>query len=238
MSTASDLFEGEEAALRAAQAAHACDGKDAVFYRDALGALAGHYRRLLRDTRRIIMHSDRQERELSALNVKLRELAAELDYKASHDALTGALNRRAVIERTEAYLLAGPLTLIILDIDHFKHINDEHGHPAGDATIVELVGRLRAEVPTDAEIGRVGGEEFTVVIPGMELTAATGLAERLCHAVAAIPFAIFEGGRTVTASFGVSYTSQLGNFSDAYSRADAALYRAKHGGRNRVICAD
>jgi diguanylate cyclase (GGDEF)-like protein len=230
-----DLFESEESALRAAAEVHAQDQLDAANYREALGALIDQFRRLVRETRRVIVHSDRQERELSTLNAKLRQLAAELDYKAKHDPLTGAFNRRAVIERTEAHLRACATALIVLDIDHFKRINDEYGHPAGDAVIVELVARLRATVSEDAEIGRVGGEEFTVVLPGMDLRAAAALAERMRAKVADTPFAT-PAGRVVTASFGVSYTPAGGTFDDAYGDADSALYKAKRGGRNSVVC--
>jgi diguanylate cyclase (GGDEF)-like protein len=229
-----DLFEAEESALRAAIQTHAQDALDAACYRDALGALIVPFRRLVRETRRVIVHSDRQERELNALNARLRQLAAELDYKAKHDALTGAFNRRAVIESTEAHLHAREVALIVLDIDHFKRVNDEHGHPAGDAVIAELVARLRTVVPEHAEIGRVGGEEFTVVLPSTDLQEAAALAERMRAHVAATPFAM-PVGRIVTASFGVSHTPAGGVFSDAYGQADAALYEAKHRGRNSVV---
>jgi diguanylate cyclase (GGDEF)-like protein len=228
-----DLFETEESALRAAADTHALDSLDAGSYRDALGTLITQFRRLVRETRRVIVHSDRQERELNTLNARLTQLAAELDFKAKHDPLTGAFNRRAVIELTEAHLSSGALALIVLDIDHFKRINDEHGHPAGDAVIVELVARLRAIAPESVEIGRVGGEEFTVVLPGVDLQTAVTLAERMRAQVAASPFDM-PVGRIVTASFGVSFTSSGGTFTEAYGRADAALYEAKRRGRNCV----
>jgi diguanylate cyclase (GGDEF)-like protein len=233
--TDNDLFEAEEAELRAASDVHAREGLDATSYRDALGALIVRFGRLVRETRRVIVHSDRQERELNSLNARLRQLAAELDYKATHDPLTGAFNRRAVIERVEAHLRKDATALIVLDIDHFKRINDEHGHPAGDGVIVELVRRLRECVPEEAEIGRVGGEEFTVVLPLMELQDAGALAERMRARVAATPFSI-PVDRMVTASFGVSHTPARGTFGDAYARADEALYKAKQGGRNVVVC--
>ena len=229
-----DLFAAEESALQAAIALHSQDGLDAARYRDGLGELAAQFRRLVRETRRVIVHSDRQERELNALNAKLRQLAAELDYKARHDPLTGAFNRRAVIERTEALLRSGALAMIVLDIDHFKSINDEHGHPAGDAVIAELVARLREVVPDNAEIGRVGGEEFTVVLPHMDLDGAVELAERMRARVAATPF-LAPAQRIVTASFGVSHADCGGTFDVAYSSADGALYEAKRSGRNTVV---
>ncbi len=230
-----DLFEAEEAALNAAEQAHAQGTLDASAYRTALETLIGQFRRLVRESRRLIRHSDRQERELNALNARLQQLAAELDYKARHDPLTRALNRRAVIEHTEALLHNGRLALIVLDIDHFKRINDECGHPTGDAVIVELVERLRSIAPANAEIGRVGGEEFTVVLPMADLSTAAAVAEHMRARVAAAPFSR-PLGRTVTASFGVSETQRGGTFGDAYARADAALYEAKRGGRNTVVC--
>lgn len=228
-----DLFEAEESALRAAADTHALDSLDARSYRDALGTLITQFRRQVREARRVIMHSDRQERELNILNARLTQLAAELDYKAKHDSLTGAYNRRAVIELAEAHLRDGALALIVLDIDNFKRINDEHGHPAGDAVIVELVARLRTVAPEPVEIGRVGGEEFTVVLPSVELEAAVALAERMRAQVASSPFDI-PAGRIVTASFGVSFTPCGGVFTEAYGSADAALYEAKRRGRNSV----
>jgi diguanylate cyclase (GGDEF)-like protein len=228
-----DLFQAEEAALAAASAVQERDDADAAAYRTALGALIGHFRRLVRQTRRLILHSDRQEKDLTALNVRLQELAAELDYKATHDALTGAFNRHAVVERTEKFLRDAALSLIVLDIDHFKRINDEYGHPAGDAVIVELIARIRSCTPPNAEIGRVGGEEFTVVLPDAGLAAAMDIAEKMRAGIADKPFPMLAG-KTVTASFGVSNTPQGGNFGDAYSRADVALYDAKRNGRNRV----
>jgi diguanylate cyclase (GGDEF)-like protein len=231
-----DLFEAEQSALHDAERVHAQDRLDAAVYRGALGILIEQFRRLVRQARRVIVHSDRQERELTALNARLRQLAAELDYKATHDPLTGAYNRRAVIERADALLQSGPIALIVVDIDHFKRINDDCGHPAGDAVIVGLVARLRSVAPAIAELGRVGGEEFTVLLPGVDMPAAMDLAETMRVRVSSTPFEV--PGRNVTASFGVSVTEQGRSFDVAYGGADAALYEAKRAGRNRVRAAN
>jgi diguanylate cyclase (GGDEF)-like protein len=230
-----DLFQAEEAALARAVAMHARNGEDGAAYRAELGELIARYTRLMREMRRLIRHSDRQERELSELNANLRRLAEQLDHKARHDALTGELNRAAVIELVGQHLQRGPLSLVVLDIDHFKRINDSYGHPAGDAVIVELVRRLRSALPAEVQLGRVGGEEFTVVLPSLDLDVAGMLAERMRAAIAAAPFA---GTGAVTASFGVSWNGAGSGFDHAYARADAALYEAKRGGRNRVVLAD
>lgn len=130
-----DLFESENSVLAHAKAVF-CDvdaGEDA--YRHTLGQLISYYERLMRETRRLIRRSDREELEMNRLNHRLQELAQELEYRATHDTLTGALNRGAVIDRATAALARGSLALIVLDIDHFKRLNDDFGHPVGDAVI-------------------------------------------------------------------------------------------------------
>jgi diguanylate cyclase (GGDEF)-like protein len=231
-----DLFQAEEAVIEAATSVHAQAQLDAATYRSALGELVDKYRRLVRESRRLILHSDRQEKELTALNGKLQQLAAQLDYKATHDSLTDALTRGAVIDRVSVHLQRAALSLILLDIDHFKKINDRFGHPVGDAVIVELVARVRSVVGEQGEIGRVGGEEFTLVLPGIDLDAAAALAERVRVGICSTPFNT-PAGRMVSASFGVSWSPPGATFDHAYGTADQALYEAKRGGRNRVECA-
>ena len=229
-----DLFQAEEAALARALGVHGRANADAEAYRLALGELIARYQRLMREMRRVIRHGDRQERELNALNARLRQLAEQLDYKARHDSLTGELNRAAVIELVTQHLSRMSTSLIVLDIDHFKRINDEFGHPAGDAVIVELVRRLKNALPATGALGRVGGEEFTVVLPGTDLDAATRIADTMRCAIADRAFDAVSG-RQVTASFGVSFNADGTTFDHAYARADQALYVAKRGGRNRVV---
>lgn len=230
-----DLFEAETAALARAYKALATNGLPADGYRPALEDLIRHYERLMRETRRLIARSDRTERELNSANTTLQQLSSELDYKAKHDNLTGALNRGAVFERAAHHLKHGALSLIVLDIDFFKRINDTYGHPAGDAVIRELVARLTGALATvgSADVGRVGGEEFTVLLPRMDIADAMRLAESVRRAMADHPFLCLPE-HPVTASFGVSWSEQHGDFETAYGYADAALYQAKHHGRNRV----
>ena len=232
-----DLFAAETSAL--AEAARVASQPDLVAaeYRASLQQLAEHYRRLVREMRRLILHGDRQERELNRLNAELKEVAQKLDYKARHDPLTGAYNRGAIIELIDQQLGHSAVALIVLDIDYFKRINDDFGHPAGDAVIVELVTRLRAALGEQGEIGRVGGEEFTILLPRLELKSATTLAEQMRANVAGRPFPNLNG-RTVTASFGVSWNPLGTTFDVAYGSADAMLYEAKRNGRNQVMSRD
>ncbi|MBC7202551.1 MAG: GGDEF domain-containing protein, partial [Pusillimonas sp.] len=114
----------------------------------------------MREMHRLIRHSDRTEAELNVVNARLQQLSAELEYKAHHDPLTGTLNRGAVFELAKSHLSNAPMSLIMLDIDHFKRINDTFGHPTGDAVLKELIYRLKTTLNQQGDIGRVGGEEF------------------------------------------------------------------------------
>jgi len=231
-----DLFEQESNALERAMAARDNPALSGPQLREALGDLVDHFERLMRDSRRLIRRSDREERELNVLNEELHRLASQLEFKAKHDSLTGAYNRGAIFERATVHLNRGALALVVLDIDFFKSINDSYGHPSGDAVICEVVNRLRSAVTSEADIGRVGGEEFSILLPGMSFQAALRQAERMRQAIACQPFDCLPG-RMVTASFGVSWTAEHGAFGDAYARADEALFEAKRGGRNQVCAA-
>ncbi|KAF1043983.1 MAG: putative diguanylate cyclase DgcQ [Herbaspirillum frisingense] len=228
-----DLFEAEAEALERAKSVLASGTEDLAGYRAALEELVQNYGQLMRQSRRLISRSDRTERELNQLNSRLKQLSDELDYKAKHDNLTGALNRGAVFERAHQILEQSPMSVIVLDIDFFKRINDEFGHPTGDAVIRELVNRLRNALDGVGLIGRVGGEEFSILLAGTGLDEAVVLAEKIRHAIAGDIFACLPS-RPVTSSFGVSWAPAGGDFEDAYARADEALYQAKRGGRNRV----
>lgn len=228
-----DLFSSETDALRRARSVLAQTDADAALYQQSLSELTGHFERLIRETRRLITRSDRAEREMNALNLQLQTLAEQLEFRATHDALTGVLNRGAVIERAKRMLESSGAVLIVLDIDLFKQINDDFGHPAGDAVIRGIVECLAPIVAKVGVIGRVGGEEFTVVLPGNDLQQGLEYAEVMRAAIASHTFAT-PVNRQVTASFGVSASLAGTRFDTAYSSADTALYQAKRTGRNKV----
>ena len=163
----------------------------------------------------------------------------ELVRLASVDALTGLHNRRVFFERAEDARArcekSGALTAIMLDIDHFKRINDVYGHDVGDAAIA-TVARLALDESEFA--GRLGGEEFAILIEGAHPGQGVSLAERLRAAVANLKIDTAVGVLTLTCSFGVSEHKAGESIDDLFKRADVALYAAKTGGRNRVVAAD
>jgi len=160
----------------------------------------------------------------------------ELEQIAIRDKLTGLYNRRKLdesfeVEVSRAERYGRPLSVIMLDIDHFKAVNDTHGHPVGDTVLVETAERLLAALRTSDIPGRWGGEEFLIICPETPLDTAVQLANRLRHNYEMKAFP--EAGR-LTASFGVSAHHKGLLAPDILLGADEALYRAKNGGRNRV----
>lgn len=178
--------------------------------------------------------------ERDALDQEKLKLTAQLRQLAETDGLTGILNRGALEQRAAALLATRPaqqpLPLILLDIDHFKGINDRYGHVAGDEVLKETARRLQAALrPTDI-VARFGGEEFAIIL--VDPTAKPDqIAERLRGAFLASPFTLDSGAPLdVTASFGVAAMAPAaGSWLDLVEAADQALYEAKAAGRNRVI---
>ena len=165
----------------------------------------------------------------------------DLERLATTDALTGSLNRRRFMERGDEEFgrsrrYERPLSVVMLDIDHFKRVNDTHGHATGDEAIRSTVRACKESLRTSDIIGRLGGEEFAVVMPETPPVNAYAVAQRLRQAVAAMPVRLESGGEmTVTVSLGLSWLNATDTgIEPLLARADAALYRAKHAGRNRV----
>jgi two-component system cell cycle response regulator len=158
------------------------------------------------------------------------------------DALTGLHNRRYMETHVgtlveQALSRGKPLTVLVLDIDYFKSINDTHGHDAGDDVLREFALRIKKSIRGIDLACRYGGEEFVVVMPETDLAVATMVAERLRRKIANEPFAIQQDARTieVTISIGIATLGGGDNAASVLKRADQALYRAKRDGRNRVV---
>ena len=171
------------------------------------------------------------------LAVHQRRTAQRLKALAMTDELTGVPNRRAVLGLLAQLLRRGttPTSLLIMDIDHFKSINDRHGHLIGDETLRTLTANLAEAVAEPALFGRLGGEEFAVVLPGTHLGQAITIAERLRERVMRIDLSRWLGERRLTVSIGVAASVPARDtISVMLRRADAALYAAKDAGRNCV----
>lgn len=174
---------------------------------------------------------------LTIMALRQRRGARRLHELAMTDELTGVPNRRAVLTHLEALLQRGdapPCSILLVDIDYFKSINDRHGHPAGDETLRLLTSHLRNAVAQPAFLGRLGGEEFVVVLPGTSLQDAYRIADAIRAQVPSIDLERWLGKRRITVSIGVTTSGVADTISAVLRRADAALYAAKHAGRNCV----
>ena len=168
---------------------------------------------------------------------ELRASRDALERVANTDALTGLANRHAATRALGERLgrIPEPLTVMLLDLDEFKRINDSHGHQAGDAVLQEAATRMRAALPEDALLGRWGGEEFIAILDGVPGREPASVAEAMRAALAAAPVT-FEGTAIpVTVSIGVATAFAADGIDTLLAEADAALYRAKGAGRNRVV---
>ena len=167
----------------------------------------------------------------------------ELNQLVVTDPLTGALNRRGLFEtalREEARLqsVGGCMSLLMLDVDHFKETNDEYGHGAGDTVLKEIVLRARAEIRTVDSIGRYGGEEFAILLPGSDKKGAMIVAERIRERIFNTPIQLTGGSIQVSVSIGVAETNaNLRDIANLVKAADEAMYAAKREGRNRISAA-
>lgn len=177
--------------------------------------------------------------EKSALLVRLREHADAFERQAREDSLTGLANRRWFDEQFAAEFERAmredrPLTLALVDIDHFKRINDQYSHAAGDAALRHVADTMRAQLRAEDRIARYGGEEFALLFADTTLEQARQLAERLRHAVEETDCAAFAPGLQITVSIGLAARGDEPHHERLVSQADARLYEAKRSGRNRI----
>jgi diguanylate cyclase (GGDEF)-like protein/PAS domain S-box-containing protein len=169
-----------------------------------------------------------------------KRMEEQLTALARTDSLTGAYSRRYFMDRSEEIIRLmkrhqRPLSMMIADLDHFKRINDTHGHQAGDKALVAFTGMCREVIRESDVLGRLGGEEFGLVLPETPLTHAHTLAERLREATAAIEIPLDDCRIGITVSIGlVELNEDETSLGGLMRRADLAMYQAKTGGRNRV----
>jgi diguanylate cyclase (GGDEF)-like protein len=193
--------------------------------------------------------NDFSEREIEIASEFAKQVASTLENarilqetqtRAVTDVLTGVFNRRGLmelgeVEFTRALALNRPFSAIMLDLDHFKIINDTHGHAAGDVCLHEFAKRCKSCIREIDYIGRYGGEELIILLPDAHMKASMNIAERLRIAISKSPILVDNKRINITASLGVACKDENTNSLEMLiARADQAMYIAKHNGRNRV----
>jgi len=184
------------------------------------------------------------ERILS-LEDKLVQAREEMRFKATHDALTSLWNRSMILDILQREITRAArdhskgVTIVLSDVDHFKAVNDQYGHAAGDAVLRQVAERLNASIRSYDAVSRYGGEEFLVVLIGCPSSLAAGRAEHIRRAVESHPFETSAGPLVISMSLGVAGTDDWPGTSaeQLIHEADMALYRAKELGRNRTVLA-
>ena len=184
------------------------------------------------------LRTGRRILELQEQLIKARDM---LKHEAMHDGLTGVYNRGAILETlgrelSRARREDNPVAVLMVDLDHFKSINDTHGHHVGDAVIIEAAHKMKGTVRDYDSVGRIGGEEFLIVLPGCDSRRAEQISERLLRAIAGAKVHARTGVVRVSLSAGVASTdrSKIASAESLLRAADLALYRAKRGGRARA----
>ncbi len=184
--------------------------------------------------------------QLEEANAQLAEANARLEVLSVTDALTGLPNHRALVAALEAQIAHAcrenkPCAVLFLDVDHFKQVNDTYGHPIGDAVLREFAARVRGCLREEDVLGRWGGEEFLILLPGTDARRAQRIGERVRAAIAARPLLerdMASGGIAITCSIGTVASPPHPPLRDTLvAAADTALYAAKRGGRNQVRAA-
>lgn len=171
----------------------------------------------------------------------LKEAESKLEHQATHDSLTGILNRRALMSAIEVELVRSrrysqDLTLVMCDLDYFKRVNDTYGHPVGDLVLKSFAEQVENMLRSSDFFGRYGGEEFVILLPNTSKEEGFLLAERLRFEIASSKFDVMDGGLAVTVSIGMTMAGDQDESALALlNRADKALYLAKASGRNKVI---
>jgi len=230
----------EEELQRQARDAAERLGQELKYSNETLESQAAYLASLAESADEAARNAERAKRQLEREVEERARIEENLRRMATTDALTGAFNRAQALTLAQRELeqvrkIDQELAVLILDIDHFKLINDQYGHPAGDTALRHVVATLTTGVRRIDLIGRLGGEEFLVVLPAITTTTAVQAAERLRKLIADNPVAYGEQLIETTVSIGVALARSADRtIEQTVARADAALYAAKRNGRNRV----
>ena len=202
------------------------------------------YQRLRDDFQKLEIEYQKTKRTLEIREIEVRAILAQAHELANTDVLTFLPNRRKIISSLQEEVIrsnryGAPLSISILDIDHFKKVNDTYGHTAGDEALRNVAARLREQIRHPDTIGRYGGEEFLIVLPNSEVQAAAEQASRLCQRIRSLRIDSKEHVLSVTISIGIAQL-RIGqeNWEEFLHRADEAMYQAKNQGRDRWAVAE
>lgn len=206
--------------------------------------LSMKYQRLMDDFQKLEIEYQKTKRTLEIREIEVRAILAQAHELANTDVLTFLPNRRKIISSLQEEVIrsnryGAPLAISILDLDHFKKVNDTYGHTAGDEVLRGVAARLREQIRHPDTLGRYGGEEFLIVLPNSEVQAAAEQASRLCQRIRNLRIDSKEHVLSVTISIGIAQL-RIGqeNWEGFLHRADEALYEAKENGRDRWVVAE
>jgi len=197
------------------------------------------YDKLLDDFQQLEAELKKARRTIEIKEIELKAVLAQSHEISNSDVLTFLPNRRKIIGDLQAEVIraaryGSPLSISLVDIDHFKNVNDNYGHLTGDETLRTIAARLRDQIRHPDTIGRYGGEEFLIVLPNSDSKDATEQAARLCQQIRDLKIDTEKHQFTVTISVGVAqFRNGQENWEQFLSRADDALYQAKENGRDQ-----
>ena len=202
------------------------------------------YKKLLDDFQKLESENERLKRTLEIKDIELMAVLAQANEVTYTDVLTFLPNRRKIIVDLQEEVIRSnryksPFSISVLDIDHFKKVNDNYGHATGDEVLRNVAARLREQIRHPDTIGRYGGEEFLIVLPNSEIKAATEQASRLCERIRSVR--VESNGRvlSVTVSIGIAqFKIGQENWEQLLHRADTAMYQAKNNGRDQWAVAE
>ena len=206
--------------------------------------LLQRYKNLLDDYQKLDAEFQKAKRTIEIKEIEIKAILAQAHEIANTDVLTFLPNRRKIIVDLQEEVIRSnrygtPLSISLLDLDHFKNINDTMGHTTGDEALRSVSARLREQIRHPDSIGRYGGEEFLIVLPSSEIKAAAEQAERLCQTIRALQVEANDHSFNVTISIGVAqYRVGDETWEQFLHRADEALYKAKDQGRDQWVVAE
>ncbi len=203
--------------------------------------LLDNYKKLFKQSKRLIRMSDKMEAELAITKAELEKYSKKLKKQATTDTLTGLANRRKITELLKEEIKKleednnNNFNIIMLDIDFFKKVNDNYGHPMGDEVIKKVSNHMQDKVGSEGVVGRFGGEEFLTILYNNDIQKTALLADQIRNDIEGKRIE-FEGKKiSVTVSMGIACSAETAVYQELLNKADERLYKAKENGRNQVI---